>query len=536
MADNTVIVSGGVINLRNTATNNVTWRNGSSGGKGILNVSGTAVMNIDAHIFQGVASASTTLAPSRGELNISGGTVNLGVNLPTGGFIVNGEYGVGTVNVTGGTLNLDFFQNGRRNVVASQGQVTQTAGTVNVRASMNVGGLSQLDNRYTISGGNLNLTGVGTVLGEAQTGLHIARFTSDPSVGTMIYSNGRLDISGSANVAIAGGLYNSTGWTPSSGSLTGVALPGGTGTVLMSGGTLTAGALYNGAAANAGSYGTGASAYYIQSGGVASVGPVTGTGKVVVSGGTMTVSSMAQAEADVSGGTVVVTPNGTDAAASRLAVLGLSGTGRYDLNNNDMTVTSSSYATVSGQVASARAGGSWAGPGLTSTSAKTDPTGATTLGVLKGSEYIALGGTTFGGQPVAPTDTLVKYTYYGDADFTGAVDFDDYVRIDGGLNNGLTGWLNGDFDFSGGVDFDDYVLIDLAFNAQGGSLRRAQAYLDGSDRSTDDMNTKALQKVVEHFGDFGTPYAANFLASVPEPASLGMIAAAAVLFGRRRRA
>jgi hypothetical protein len=61
---------------------------------------------------------------------------------------------------------------------------------------------------------------------------------------------------------------------------------------------------------------------------------------------------------------------------------------------------------------------------------------------------------------------LVKYTYYGDADFNGSVDFDDYVRIDQGFNFGLTGWLNGDFDGSGGVDFDDAVLIDLGFNLQ----------------------------------------------------------------------
>ena len=69
------------------------------------------------------------------------------------------------------------------------------------------------------------------------------------------------------------------------------------------------------------------------------------------------------------------------------------------------------------------------------------------------------------------SDVLVKYTYYGDTDFNGVVNFDDYARIDGGFNNNRSGWLNGDFDYIGGVNFDDYALIDLSFNTQGATLR-----------------------------------------------------------------
>ena len=64
----------------------------------------------------------------------------------------------------------------------------------------------------------------------------------------------------------------------------------------------------------------------------------------------------------------------------------------------------------------------------------------------------------------------MKYTYYGDADFNGVVNFDDYIRTDAGFNFGRTGWLNGDFDGNGTVNFDDYSLIDLAFNTQGSFL------------------------------------------------------------------
>jgi hypothetical protein len=77
-----------------------------------------------------------------------------------------------------------------------------------------------------------------------------------------------------------------------------------------------------------------------------------------------------------------------------------------------------------------------------------------------------------GGFNIAPGDMLVRYTWYGDADLNGRVNFDDYVRTDNGFNNHRTGWVNGDFDYNSQIDFDDYVLIDLAFNTQSGTLRR----------------------------------------------------------------
>ncbi|MBC8108189.1 MAG: PEP-CTERM sorting domain-containing protein, partial [Anaerolineae bacterium] len=147
-------------------------------------------------------------------------------------------------------------------------------------------------------------------------------------------------------------------------------------------------------------------------------------------------------------------------------------------------------------------------------------------------------GATFDGFTVANSDVLVKFTYYGDVDFNGLVDFDDYSRIDAGFNNNRTGWANGDVDYNGIVDFDDYSLVDQAFNTQSGSLRRAMAYLDGSDRSNLGMDAPQLQLVVNHLQQFGEQYAAGFLASVPEPTSalvLGGLAASAASMRRRRR-
>jgi hypothetical protein len=205
-----------------------------------------------------------------------------------------------------------------------------------------------------------------------------------------------------------------------------------------------------------------------------------------------------------------------------------------DLNEDDLIATASSYAYVAGQVANARNGGAWDQPGITSTAAKNHPQQATTIGVLSGADYISVNGTTFDGFTVSGTDTLAKYTWYGDTDFNGQVDFDDYVRTDAGFNAGLGGWFNGDFDLNNSVDFDDYVLLDLGFNSQSGTLRQAIDFLSGKNRNLQEMNTFGLQKIVEHYNEFGNEYASNFLSAVPEPAA-GMCIMAGVTGLLRRR-
>jgi uncharacterized delta-60 repeat protein len=91
-------------------------------------------------------------------------------------------------------------------------------------------------------------------------------------------------------------------------------------------------------------------------------------------------------------------------------------------------------------------------------------------GVLPNGNYVAtLPGsavTDLAGNTVFTDSVITFRVLMGDADDNGVVDFDDYVRIDNGFNQHLTGWPNGDFNGSGSVDFDDYVLLDVAFNTQ----------------------------------------------------------------------
>jgi hypothetical protein len=169
------------------------------------------------------------------------------------------------------------------------------------------------------------------------------------------------------------------------------------------------------------------------------------------------------------------------AGASNVLVtqaLSVAPTGKLDLFNGALVIdyhagASGVLAMVEALIRSARSNGSWQGFGLTSTAAAQDLSFTTALGSMEGSSYRAIygAGALFSGVPIDDTSALVKYTFYGDTDLSGRVNFDDYVRTDNGFNSHLGGWMNGDFDYNGQVNFDDYVLIDLAFNTQSG-LRR----------------------------------------------------------------
>ena len=174
------------------------------------------------------------------------------------------------------------------------------------------------------------------------------------------------------------------------------------------------------------------------------------------------------ARADVLAGTNSTITTGSLSVGSSASYL--------NLFNNDLIVDytgASQLAAVQALINQVRAGGAWNGAfGIHSWTARDNPQHSTTLGAMEATDYKSIygAGAAFNGQAIDNTAILIKYTYYGDADFSGVVDFDDYVRADSGFNNNRGGWMNGDFDGSGVVDFDDYVLIDLAFNTQAGVL------------------------------------------------------------------
>jgi hypothetical protein len=171
---------------------------------------------------------------------------------------------------------------------------------------------------------------------------------------------------------------------------------------------------------------------------------------------------------------VATPPNHSDRSVLVLSALSIgSSNASLDLGGNDMIVRNGDVAAITSRLATGIATGPWTGPGINSSAAASDASHLTALGVLAnndGAGHAIYGNGTFrgpfDGQDAAAGDVLVKYTYYGDADLSGAVDGADYSLIDNGFNAGLTGWVNGDFNYSNSVDGADYALIDNTFNSQ----------------------------------------------------------------------
>jgi len=114
-------------------------------------------------------------------------------------------------------------------------------------------------------------------------------------------------------------------------------------------------------------------------------------------------------------------------------------------------------AAVSDRVRIGRNGGTWNGPGISSSAAAAD------LEHVRG--LAAVGGWQAG--VFGANDVIVKLVKNGDGNLSGAIDADDYARIDEGwLDPPATStYFNGDFDYSGLVDADDFFAIDRAFSS-----------------------------------------------------------------------
>jgi hypothetical protein len=176
------------------------------------------------------------------------------------------------------------------------------------------------------------------------------------------------------------------------------------------------------------------------------------------------------------GGSVVMDPHFDGSGVLHTDVLSIAAGGKLDLTDNALLldyIGASQLPAIQAMINSARNGGAWNGAtGIGSSSAAAHLPRNTTLGAMSAGDYKGIYGSkaTFAGWYFDDTTVLVNYTYYGDTDFNGVVNFDDYSRTDAGFNVHRTGWVNGDFDGNGAINFDDFALIDLAFNTQTGAL------------------------------------------------------------------
>jgi hypothetical protein len=216
----------------------------------------------------------------------------------------------------------------------------------------------------------------------------------------------------------------------------------------------------------------------------------------------------------ISAGTMKLTADSSLNGVSVINTLAIATNAKLDIGANKVitknvigTITGTTYSDVAGLIQSGRNGGGWGGAtGIVTSQTQATTSNITTIGVATAAQVKGIATTatsTWGGQTVTGTDTLVMYTYGGDANLDGKINVDDYTRIDFNVPLGSTGWYNGDFNYDGKINVDDYTIIDFNVGIQG--------------------------------AQFPTAGGVNGLTAVPEPASLGAIALAAGGLAMRRQ-
>jgi hypothetical protein len=136
-------------------------------------------------------------------------------------------------------------------------------------------------------------------------------------------------------------------------------------------------------------------------------------------------------------------------------------TATLDMTNTSGIVHTTPYSTILDYVTSGYDYGVWDGIGIQSSTAAAEG-GATTMGSVEGWEYLQKL-TDFYGVTIVDNDSVIKYTWSGDADLDGSVNDDDLAA--GFLFNYLTyldtgiptpsDYFGGDFTYDGVVDDND---------------------------------------------------------------------------------
>jgi autotransporter-associated beta strand protein len=193
--------------------------------------------------------------------------------------------------------------------------------------------------------------------------------------------------------------------------------------------------------------------------------------------GTLAVNHVLSGGLSIEAGTVRVLADGTAAGTSRVDSLAIAAGAKFDIGDNHLLTpvpagswNGSSYDGVTGMIVSGRNGGSWTGSGIVTSQTLATSSTLTGIGVASAADVKGIAATAtslWSGQTVTGSDTLVMYTYGGDANLDGKLNVDDYGRIDSNIGLGTAGWYNGDFNYDGKVNVDDYGVLDSNIGVQG---------------------------------------------------------------------
>jgi autotransporter-associated beta strand protein len=255
------------------------------------------------------------------------------------------------------------------------------------------------------------------------------------------------------------------------------------------------------------------------SGGVLQINPTSATTSALPAGPvSLSGNGVLQLTSNVTlGSQSANTPVTSPTSNVMITSLSIAGNGTLDITNNHILINYGSGSDPIASIAAWIAGGAygvgttvtWTGTGITSSAAA----------VNSGSYGIGYADAADAGNPagLASGQIEVMYTLLGDANLDGKVNGADFNLMATNFNQSVTaGWDEGDFNYDGKVNGNDFVLLAANFNQFA-----SQSAVSAADEAA-----------VDAFA------AANgiSLASVPEPASIGMLVVAGVgMLARRKR-